>query len=108
EDLNHQTLDFGTDFNSLEDAQDDFNNQNENSLKNKIESLIQTSDTSTGNELSNELQDISDIVLRSHGAVAVNVIKQWISKLRSIGDLLEDEIREEFLEELEKWKQKFS
>ncbi|MFW9876596.1 MAG: hypothetical protein ACFFG0_26165, partial [Candidatus Thorarchaeota archaeon] len=50
EDLNHQTLDFGTDFNSLEDAQDGFNNQNENSLKNKIESLIQISDTSTGNE----------------------------------------------------------
>jgi hypothetical protein len=45
--------------------------------------------------------------LRSHGAVAANAIRQWISKLRSIRVPLEDEIKGEFLEELEKWKEKF-
>lgn len=36
-----------------------------------------------------------------------NALRQWISKLRSLRDLLEDEIRQEFREELEKWKEKF-
>ena len=70
--------------------------------------MIQTLNTSTGSELSRGLQDISDIVLPSYGAVAANALRQWISKLRSLRDLLEEEVRQEFLEELENWKEKFS
>ena len=106
-DSDNQTLDFGPSFEYSDEDHDVLYSKSGNSLNNKIESLIQASNISTGNKLSGELQDISDIVLRSHGAVAANVIRQWISKLRSIRDLLEDEIQEEFLEELEKWKEKF-
>ena len=106
-DSDNPVLDFGANFNSKEDIQSEFGSENESTLNSKIESLIQTSRKSTGIELSSDLQDISDIVVRTHGAVAANVIRQWISKLRSIRDLLEDEIREEFLDELENWKEKF-
>ena len=70
--------------------------------------MIQNAPTHNGNELSDNLQDIADILLQSHGAVAVNVIRQWISKLRSIKEPLEDEIKVEFLAELENWKEKFA
>ena len=106
-DSDNQTLDFGPSSEYSEENHDVLDSEKGKSLNVKIESLIQATNISTGNKLSSELQDISDIVLRSHGAVAANVIRQWISKLRSIRDLLEDEIREEFLEELEKWKEKF-
>jgi len=102
EEDNNITLDFGP---SVEE--DEVSNGNSNGLIGKIEGLIQDADVSTGNKLSSSLQDISDMVVRSHGAVAANVIRQWISRLRSIRVPLEDEIKEEFLQELEKWKEKF-
>jgi len=77
-------------------------------LNDKFNALIHNAQTHNGNELSNNLQDIADILLQSHGAVAVNVIRQWISKLRSIKEPLEDEIKEELLAELENWKEKFA
>ena len=52
--------------------------------------------------------EIADVVLLSHGAVAANAIRQWISKLRSIRDLLEDKIKQDFVADLESWKNKFS
>jgi hypothetical protein len=107
-DSDNLKLDFGISFDNKDDTQEESVSETGSNLSSKIESLIQTSNKSTGSELSSDLQDISDIVLRTHGAVAVNVIRQWISKLRSIRDLLEDEIREEFLEELENWKKKFT
>jgi len=70
--------------------------------------LIQNAPTLKGNELSEGLQEIADVVLKSHGAVAVNVIRQWINKLRSIKEPLEDDIKEEFLTKLENWKEKFT
>ncbi|MFW9972919.1 MAG: hypothetical protein ACFFDF_22220 [Candidatus Odinarchaeota archaeon] len=76
-------------------------------LKDKFNSLIQNTGTQNGEELSNELQVIADILLQSHGAVAVNIIRQWISKLRSIKEPLDDDIKVEFLAELENWKEKF-
>ncbi|MHA1987928.1 MAG: hypothetical protein ACW98D_14930, partial [Promethearchaeota archaeon] len=102
EEDNNITLDFGP---SVEE--DEVPNSKSNGLTGKIEGLIQDANVSTGNKLSSSLQDVSDMVVRSHGAVAANVIRQWISKLRSIRAPLEDEIKGEFLEELEKWKEKF-
>jgi hypothetical protein len=101
------TLDFGSSIENSEEIYEDNTNAAKNSLGDKIDSLIQTINTSSGSELSRGLQDISDIVLPSYGAVAANALRQWISKLRSLRDLLEDEIRQEFREELEKWKEKF-
>ncbi|MHA2181341.1 MAG: hypothetical protein ACXAAH_07950, partial [Promethearchaeota archaeon] len=103
EDADNQTLDFGP---SVESLEEDSSSQGSGIIE-KIDGLIQDAHISTGNQLSNLLQDISDIVLRSHGAVAANVIRQWISKLRSIRVPLEDEIKGEFLEELNAWKEKF-
>ncbi|KKN30781.1 hypothetical protein LCGC14_0830660, partial [marine sediment metagenome] len=80
----------------------------EGGLRSKFNNLIQNTATLKGNELSSELQEIADVVLLSHGAVAANAIRQWISKLRSIRDLLEDKIKQDFVADLESWKQKFS
>ncbi|MHA2266688.1 MAG: hypothetical protein ACXAB8_02740 [Promethearchaeota archaeon] len=102
EESDNQILDFGPSDENLEDSFSD-----NNGLSGKIDSLIQDAQVSTGNKLSSTLQEISDIVLKSHGAVAANAIRQWISRLRSIRDLLKDEIKEEFLQELEVWKEKF-
>ena len=104
EEDNNLTLDFGP---SVEVEEDEVSNGKTNGLIGKIDGLVQDVNNSTGNKLSSSLQDISDMVVRSHGAVAANVIRQWISKLRSIRVLLKDEIKGEFLEELEKWKEKF-
>ena len=104
EEDNNLTLDFGP---SVEVEEDEVSNGKTNGLIGKIDGLVQDVNNLTGNKLSSSLQDISDMVVRSHGAVAANVIRQWISKLRSIRVLLKDEIKGEFLEELEKWKEKF-
>ncbi|MFX1378282.1 MAG: hypothetical protein ACFFA4_04240 [Promethearchaeota archaeon] len=77
-------------------------------LNDKFNSLFENIQTLKGEELSNDLQSIADILLQSHGAVAVNTIRQWISKLRSIKEPLDDEVRDEFSAELEDWKEKFT
>jgi len=107
-DVENLTLDFGSAIEKSEEIYEDNNLTKEISLSEKIDGVIQMINTSTGSELSKGLQDISDIVLPSYGAVAANALRQWISKLRSLRDLLEDEVRQEFLEELENWKEKFS
>jgi hypothetical protein len=107
-DVENLTLDFGSAIEKSEEIYEDNNLTKEISLSEKIDGVIQMINTSTGSELSKGLQDISDIVLPSYGAVAANALRQWISKLRSMRDLLEDEVRQEFLEELENWKEKFS
>ncbi|UCC19317.1 MAG: hypothetical protein JSV62_14625 [Promethearchaeota archaeon] len=77
-------------------------------LIDQFNELIEKGQTLRGDELSNQLQNIADILLQSHGAAAVNDIRQWISKLRSIKEPLEDDIKDEFVTELENWKEKFS
>lgn len=107
-DSNDQSLSFGHSSDNSEALYTDLDINSRGGLANKLESMVLDTNSSTGNELSNKLQDISDIVLRSHGAVAANTIRQWISKLRTIRDLLEDELKEQFLEELGKWKEQFT
>ncbi|MFX1325983.1 MAG: hypothetical protein ACFE8N_13600 [Promethearchaeota archaeon] len=107
-DPNNQSLSFGPSIDNSEELYTDFDITSGGGLASKLESMVLDANSSTGNELSNKLQDISDIVLRSYGAVAANSIRQWISKLRSIRDLLEDELKEQFLEELGKWKEQFT
>jgi len=74
----------------------------------KFKDLEQNAQILSGDELSYDLENIANILLKSHGAAALNVIRQWISKLRSIKEPLADEIKNDFLTELENWKQKFS
>lgn len=101
-------LDFSPSFDMVEGYNEETGSGNGGALKDRFISLIQNAHTLKGYELSNELQKVADILLQSHGAVAVNIIRQWISKLRSIKELLEDEIKEDFLAELEIWKEKFT
>ncbi|HEC37706.1 MAG TPA: hypothetical protein ENI29_05675 [bacterium] len=107
-DSENLTLEFGVSTSLSDDNGGDVIDEKGKGLSGKIDNLIEDMNKSPGNVLSNKLQDISDIVLRSHGAVAANAIRQWISKLRSIRDILEDDLKEEFLKELETWKEKFS
>ncbi|MFX1363668.1 MAG: hypothetical protein ACFE9Y_01975 [Promethearchaeota archaeon] len=99
-------LDFSPSFEKFEESVEESGKGG--SLSEKFNNLSQTTATQNGNKLSEDLQVIADIVLQSHGAVAVNVIRQWISRLRSIKEPLEEDIKEEFLAEVEKWKEKFT
>ena len=101
-------LDFGASSETTGELSDDLESSSEEGLSAKFESLLQNTQTLNGNDLSKELQGIADIVLLSHGAVAANAIRQWISKLRSIRSPLEEKIKDEFITELTNWKEKFS
>ena len=101
------TLDFNPSFETIEESSEESRIRNGGSLNDKFNTLKQNAQTLKGDELSNELQKIADILLQTHGAIAVNVIRQWISKLRSVKEPLEDDIKDEFLAELENWKGKF-
>ena len=101
-------IDFSPSFETLEESNGGNGNRTGGTLNDNFNSLIQNAHTLKGDELSNDLQTVADIVLQSHGAVAVNIIRQWISKLRSIKEPLEDKIKDEFLAELENWKEKFA
>ncbi|MFW9989679.1 MAG: hypothetical protein ACFFC3_13570 [Candidatus Odinarchaeota archaeon] len=100
-------LDFRPSFEKDEKSFEESGNKNEEKLIDKFNNLIQSTTSLNGNKLSEELQVIADILLKSHGAVAINIIRQWISKLRSIKEPLEDEIKVEFLAEVENWKEKY-
>ena len=102
------TLDFSPSFEMIDKSDEIGGSGNGGTLNDKFNGLIGGAQTLKGNELSNDLQSIADILLQSQGAVAVNVIRQWISKLRSIKEPLEDDIKDEFLAELENWKEKFT
>jgi hypothetical protein len=101
------SLDFSPSFEMIEGSSEESGRGNGRSLNDKFNSLIQNAEILKGDELSNDLQNIADIILLTHGAVAVNVIRQWISKLRSLKEPLEEDIKDEFLAELEKWSGKF-
>ena len=103
-----EVLDFSPTFESIEESVDDTETGKGGSLRDTFENIKQNAQTFDGNQLCGDLQDISDVILKSHGALAARTIRQWISKLRSIRTPLEDDIRTEFLEELEKWKEKFT
>ncbi|MFW9822381.1 MAG: hypothetical protein ACFFE4_05575, partial [Candidatus Thorarchaeota archaeon] len=105
EDDSNQSLDFGPSIKSL-DLEISYDSGS--GLSSLIEKLIKDTEVSPGNKLSISLQDISDIVLKSHGAVAANAIRQWISRLRSIRSMIEDNVKGEFLAALEEWKEKFA
>ncbi len=100
------TLDFSPSYEMMEDSIEI--GENGGNLSDKFSVLIENAHKLNGDQLSSDLQSIADILLQSHGAVAVNVIRQWISKLRSIKEPLEDDVKDEFLTELESWKEKFA
>ncbi|MBD3215263.1 MAG: hypothetical protein GF311_21830 [Candidatus Lokiarchaeota archaeon] len=77
------------------------------SLKDKFENLKQKSAELSGANLSSLLQEIADVLLLSKGAMAIRDMRNYISKLRSIRDPLEDEIRTQFIEKVDEWIEKF-
>lgn len=76
-------------------------------MKQLFQSLSSGIQTKEGYELTEDLQEIADIVLNDQGAVAARGIRPWISKLRSIREPLEEDIKSELMADLEKWKEKF-
>ncbi|MFX0144170.1 MAG: hypothetical protein ACFE9C_08835 [Candidatus Hodarchaeota archaeon] len=105
---NETTLEFGSSYDDSLESIEISGAGNSGILDEKFNNLIRNIQIKKGDELSNELQSIADMLLQSHGAVAVNAIRQWISKLRSIKEPLENDIKDEFLAELEIWKEKFT
>jgi hypothetical protein len=77
------------------------------SLKDKFENLKQKSAQLSGADLSSLLQEIADVLLLSKGAMVIRDMRNYISKLRSIRDPLEDEIRTQFIEKVDEWIEKF-
>ncbi len=77
-------------------------------LRKLFDTLIEKAKTLKGNELNNDLQEIIDVILPKHGALSVKEMRQWFSKLKSIREPLNDEIKNQFTEELKAWKEKFS
>lgn len=77
------------------------------SLENKFLNLKEKSTELPGTELSSLLQEIADVLLLSKGAMAIRDMRNYISKLRSIRDPLEDEIRTQFVDKLDEWIEKF-
>ncbi len=76
-------------------------------LQKKFDSLLEKTKTLKGSELYNDLQEIADVILPIHGALAVKEMRQWTSKLRSIREPLKDEMKSKFTDELKNWKSKF-
>jgi hypothetical protein len=66
-------------------------------LSEMFDHIIQNIDTQKGNQISQELQDIADILVEGHGYMASKDTRPWISKLRSFRGPLEDEFKGQFL-----------
>jgi len=78
------------------------------SLEAKFESIIENISTLKGTQISQRLLGISDIILQKEGAMAARGMRNWISKLRTIREPLEEDMKEKLLEEAKSWKEKFS
>ena len=78
------------------------------SLEAKFESIIENISALKGIQISQRLLGISDIILQKEGAMAARGMRNWISKLRTIREPLEEDMKEKLLEEAKSWKEKFS
>lgn len=78
------------------------------SLEAKFESIIENISTLKGTQISQRLLGISDIILQKEGAMAARGMRNWISKLRTIREPLEEDMKEKLLKEAKSWKEKFS
>jgi hypothetical protein len=78
------------------------------SLEAKFTSIIENISTLKGTQISQRLLGISDIILQKEGAMAARGMRNWISKLRTIREPLEEGMKEKLLEEAKSWKEKFS
>ncbi|TXT64190.1 MAG: hypothetical protein BAJALOKI3v1_240004 [Promethearchaeota archaeon] len=106
--LSHQTQSSeGTEISVGQSVEDSEPETEEFSLKDKFENLKQKSVELSGADLSSLLQEIADVLLLSKGAMAIRDMRNYISKLRSIRDPLEDEIRTQFIEKVDEWIEKF-
>ncbi|MBD3197623.1 MAG: hypothetical protein GF317_21390 [Candidatus Lokiarchaeota archaeon] len=76
-------------------------------VKAKLEDLKSNLNELEGPALSNSLQEVADILLLSKGAMAVRDMRNWISKLRGIRSILEEDQRNEFQEKIDEWIEKF-
>ncbi len=61
-----------------------------------------------GYKLTDNLQEIADIIMQTKGALSARSIRPWISKLRAIRDPVDEETKTQFIDEFSKLKEKFS
>ncbi|MFX1393575.1 MAG: hypothetical protein ACFFAH_08370 [Promethearchaeota archaeon] len=71
--------------------------------------IFQNLNNFTGLEISKEMQNIIDIILETVGySMDLKDMKQWNSKLRKIKNPLDDDIKNLFLTQFNKWMNKYS
>jgi len=74
-----------------------------------FENIFQGIDSLKGFEIGKKLQDIMDDILETKGYdLSLKDMKPWISKLRFIKNPLDEKIKEEFLPEFNKWKERYN
>jgi len=69
--------------------------------------VIESAQTAKGNELTTDLQEIADIIMLEKGALSARAIRPWVSKLKAIREPLEEDIKVNFIQEMEEMKVKF-
>ena len=78
----------------------------ENKLLSLFNKVLEDSATAKGYELTGDLQEIADLVMQTKGSLSARSIRPWISKLRSIREPLEEDIKIEFAQYIVEMKEK--
>ncbi|MHA1150163.1 MAG: hypothetical protein ACTSR8_18180 [Promethearchaeota archaeon] len=76
-------------------------------IKKMFDDLIKKVNELKGPILSIRLQDIADILLESHGAVAIRDLRSWIHNLRAIKEKLDAVKAMELISNLQLWQEKY-
>ncbi|TXT56261.1 MAG: hypothetical protein BAJALOKI2v1_600011 [Promethearchaeota archaeon] len=82
--------------------------EEEKKLETHFKEIIEAAASAKGTQLSQKLLNVSDIILQKEGPMAARGMRNWISKLRTIREPLEEDIKDEFVSDVKNWKEKFS
>ncbi len=80
----------------------------EKQLSHLFDKILENSTLLNGYELTRDLQEIADIIMRTKGALSARAIRPWISRLRAIREHLEEDVKNEFIQFIEEMKEKLS
>ncbi len=104
-----ELLDHTPSFTITEELSEDTGEEQSKGLKGQFDDLIQKVNTLNGVELSKVFLNLIDTLLETKGySMALKDMRQWLNKIKSIKTPLEEELKIQLLNELEKWKAQFS
>ena len=76
-------------------------------LSKLFDNVIENAQAAKGSELTSDLQEIADIIMLEKGALSARAIRPWVSKLRAIREPLGEDVKANFIQEMEELKEKF-